>query len=78
MSREPKTKAHYSLTPPTKWNRGCYQRPRNQLEQALTHNRKQTANVAPRFIKAYRSEEIPGDQLEALAITDDQQAIELL
>jgi ParB family chromosome partitioning protein len=34
------------------------------------------ANVAPRFIKAYRAEEIRLDQLEALAITDDQQAQE--
>jgi ParB family transcriptional regulator, chromosome partitioning protein len=34
------------------------------------------ANVAPRFIKAYRAEEIRLDQLEALAITDDQEAQE--
>jgi hypothetical protein len=34
------------------------------------------ANVAPRFIKADRAEEIRLDQLEALAITDDQEAQE--
>jgi hypothetical protein len=34
------------------------------------------ANVAPRLINAYRAAEIRLDQLEALAITDDQQAQE--
>jgi len=36
VSREPETKAHYSLTPPTKWNRGYYEHPLNKFEQALT------------------------------------------
>jgi hypothetical protein len=35
-----------------------------------------TRQRCPRFIKAYRAEEIRLDQLEALAITDDQQAQE--
>ena len=39
-------------------------------------NASQPANVAPRFIKAYRGEEIRLDQLEALAITDDHQTQE--
>jgi len=40
----------------------------------FVRQRLKLANVAPRFIKAYRAEEIRLDQLEALAITDDQQA----
>jgi ParB family chromosome partitioning protein len=42
----------------------------------FVRQRLKLANVAPRFIKAYRAEEIRLDQLEALAITDDQQAQE--
>jgi hypothetical protein len=34
------------------------------------------ANVAPRFIKAYRAGDMQLEQLEALAITDDHQAQE--
>ena len=33
--REPETKAHYSLTPPTKWNRRCYQHPASKLENTI-------------------------------------------
>ena len=40
----------------------------------FVRQRLKLANVAPRFIKAYRAEEIRLDQLEALAITDDQEA----
>lgn len=32
VSREPESKAHYSVTPFTKWNRGCYDHPRFQFE----------------------------------------------
>jgi ParB family transcriptional regulator, chromosome partitioning protein len=42
----------------------------------FVRQRLKLANVAPRFIKAYQAEEIRLDQLEALAITDDQQAQE--
>jgi ParB family chromosome partitioning protein len=42
----------------------------------FVRQRLKLANVAPRFIKAYRAEDIRLDQLEALAITDDQQAQE--
>jgi ParB family chromosome partitioning protein len=42
----------------------------------FVRQRLKLANVAPRFIKAYRAEEIRLDQLEALAITDDRQAQE--
>jgi ParB family transcriptional regulator, chromosome partitioning protein len=42
----------------------------------FVRQRLKLANVAPRFIKAYRAEEIRLDQLEALAITDDQEAQE--
>jgi ParB family transcriptional regulator, chromosome partitioning protein len=42
----------------------------------FVRQRLKLANVALRFIKAYRAEEIRLDQLEALAITDDQEAQE--
>jgi ParB family transcriptional regulator, chromosome partitioning protein len=42
----------------------------------FVRQRLRLANVAPCFIKAYRAEEIRLDQLEALAITDDQEAQE--
>jgi ParB family transcriptional regulator, chromosome partitioning protein len=42
----------------------------------FVRQRLKLANVAPRFIKAYRAEEIRLDQLEAIAITDDQEAQE--
>jgi ParB family transcriptional regulator, chromosome partitioning protein len=46
------------------------------VSSLFVRQRLKLANVAPRFIKAYRAEEIRVDQLEALAITDDQQAQE--